>query len=67
MADKLNLDKNKTQKCMCQRCSINTINWETSSRYLGVYLESSVKFKCSFSMNKVRFYKALLLNLTQVQ
>jgi len=25
----------------------STINWETLSRYLGVYLESSVKFKCS--------------------
>ena len=36
----------------------STINWETLSRYLGVYLESSDKFKCSFSMNKARFYKA---------
>ena len=36
----------------------STINCETSSRYLGVYLESSIKFKCSFSMNKARFYKA---------
>jgi len=36
----------------------STINWETLSRYLGVYLESSVKFKCSFSINKARFYKA---------
>ena len=36
----------------------STINWEILSRYLGVYLESSVKFKCSFSMNKARFYKA---------
>jgi len=49
----------ETQKCMRQRCSIrSTINWETVSRYLGVYLESSVKFKCSFSTNKARFYKA---------
>jgi len=36
----------------------STNNWETSSRYLGVYLESSVKFKYSFSMNKARFYNA---------
>jgi len=26
--------------------------------YLGVYLESSVKFKCSFAKNKAGFYKA---------
>jgi len=26
--------------------------------YLGIYLESSVKFKCSFAKNKAGFYKA---------
>jgi len=34
------------------------IEWVTLTRYLGVYLESSVKFKCSFSKNKAAFYKA---------
>ena len=34
------------------------INWVTSSRYLGVYLESCSKFKCSFSSNKSKFYMA---------
>ena len=29
------------------------INWVTSSRYLGVYLESCSKFKCSFASNKI--------------
>jgi len=29
-----------------------------SARYLGVYLVSSTKFKCSFSNNKVGFFKA---------
>jgi len=30
----------------------------TSCRYLGVYLDSSIKFKCSFGKNKARFYQA---------
>ena len=30
----------------------------TSARYLGVYLESSVRFKCSFANNKAKFFKA---------
>ena len=34
------------------------IEWVTSTRYLGVYLESSTRFKCSFSHNKASFYKA---------
>ena len=34
------------------------INWVTLARYLGVYLESSVRFKCSFANNKVKFFKA---------
>ena len=34
------------------------INWTASSTYLGVYLESSVKFKCSFAKNKAGCYKA---------
>ena len=33
-------------------------NWVTSARYLGVYLESSIRFKCSVSNNKVQFFKA---------
>jgi len=31
------------------------INWVTSSRYLGVYLESCTKFKRSFASNKSQF------------
>ena len=34
------------------------VNWVTSARYLGVYLESSFTFKCSFDVNKAKFYKA---------
>jgi len=34
------------------------INWVTSSRYLGVYLESCSNFKCSFASNKSKFYMA---------
>jgi len=34
------------------------VNWVTSARYLGVYLESSYTFKCSFDVNKAKFYKA---------
>jgi len=31
--------------------SRSVINWMTFSRYFGVYLESSIKFKCSFGKN----------------
>ena len=34
------------------------INWVTSSRYLGVHLESCGKFKCSFVSNESKFYMA---------
>ena len=34
------------------------VNWVTSARYLGIYLESSFTFKCSFAANKAKFYKA---------
>ena len=30
----------------------------TSARYLGIYLEVSAKFKCSFATNKAKFFKA---------
>jgi len=33
------------------------VNWVTSARYLGVYLENSFTFKCSFDVNKAKFYK----------
>ena len=33
-------------------------NWVTSGRYLGVYLERSFTFRCSFAANKVKFYRA---------
>jgi len=47
-------------KSCCADVSVSgfLISWTTSSRYLGVYLESSVKFKCSFAKNKAGFYKA---------
>jgi len=34
------------------------VNWITSVRYLGVYLESSFTFKCTFVTNKRKFYQA---------
>jgi len=34
------------------------VKWVTSARYLGVYLESSYTFKCSFDVNKAKFYQA---------
>ena len=33
---------------VCANVVASWINWMTSSRYLGGYLESSIKFKCSF-------------------
>jgi len=49
-------------KRCCADVSVSgfVISWTTSFRYLGlsVYLESSVKFKCSFAKNKAGFYKA---------
>jgi len=38
--------------------SAHPIGWVESARYLGVYLVSSTKFKCSFSNNKAGFFKA---------
>jgi len=32
----------------------HSVKWEMSARYLGVYLESSTKFKCSFSKKTKR-------------
>jgi len=34
------------------------INWVTSAKYLVVYLESSIRSKCSFANNKAKFFKA---------
>jgi len=34
------------------------VNCVTSARYLGVYLEISSTFKCSFQSNKAKFYQA---------
>jgi len=36
----------------------NVVNWVSSSRYVGVHLESSVMFKTSFAANKAAFYRA---------
>ena len=48
-------------KSVCADVSVSgfVISWTTSSRYLGVYLESSVKFKCSFAIirTKLAFIK----------
>jgi len=35
----------------------HSIKWEMSARYLGVYLESCTKFKCSFSKKTKRDFK----------
>ena len=34
------------------------VNWVMSVRYLRVYLESSFTFKCTFAINKRKFYQA---------
>ena len=39
-------------------CVCRPVNWATSARYLAVYLKSSFAFKCSFDVNKAKFYKA---------
>ena len=36
----------------------HVVNWVTSARNLGVYLESSFTFRCSFAANKATFYRA---------
>ena len=44
--------------CASVVASRSVINWMTWSRHFSVYLESSIKFKCCFGKNKVRFYQA---------
>jgi len=34
------------------------IEWVNSARYLGVYFESSFRFKCTFTRNKANFYRS---------
>ena len=45
-------------KNTCSRVTVSghVVNWVTSARYLGVYLESSFTFRCSFAANKAKFY-----------
>ena len=43
--------------CQCDG-GWSPVNWVTSARYLGIYVESSFTFKCSFVANKAKFYKA---------
>ena len=43
---------------VCADVSLSGFVVGTLFRYLGVYLKSSVKFKCSFAKNKDGFYKA---------
>jgi len=47
-------------KSTCANVTVSglKINWVSSHRYLGVYLESSFNFKSSYSVNKASFYKA---------
>ena len=43
------------------------IKWEMSARYLGVYLESSAKYNCSFSKkNKAGFLSLLIAYLEKL-
>jgi len=44
--------------CANVMVSGHVVNWVTSARYLGVYLESSFTFRCSFAVNKAKFYMA---------
>ena len=41
----------------------HSINWVESARYLGVYLVSSTKFKCSFSNNKAAFSRHSIVSM----
>ena len=36
----------------------NILKWEDSIRYLGVFIESALHFRCSFDMAKRKFYSA---------
>ena len=45
-------------KNTCANVVAAGVDWVTSTRYLGVYFESSVRFKCSFSKNKAGFYRS---------
>jgi len=44
--------------CACVTVSGSAVTWATAARYLGIYLEVSAKFKCSFVTNKAKFFKA---------
>jgi len=51
--------RNVCANVMVSTCR-SVINWMTSCRYLGVYLESSIKFKCSCQdRDGVRIFKIL--------
>jgi len=47
-------------KSTCANVTVSglKINWVSSNRYLGVFLESSFNFKSSYSANKASFYQA---------
>jgi len=51
---------NPRYKSTCANVTVSglKINWVSSHRYLGVFLESSFDFKSSYSANKASFYKA---------
>jgi len=36
----------------------NVLNWVNELRYLGVYLDSSNKFKCNYAYAKKSFYRS---------
>ena len=43
--------------CVDIVASGQSIKWEMLARYLGIYLESSTKFKCSFSKKQSGIFK----------
>jgi len=55
----MRFDSRYTSSCRNVVIAESPINWVTSPRYLGVYLESSIRFKCSFANNEAKFFKAI--------
>jgi len=37
----------------------NIIPWSNESKYLGIYITSGPRFKCSFEKTKIKFYRAV--------
>lgn len=45
-------------KCADLRADQEIIHWVNEAKYLGVYIQSSPKFKCNFDKTKVKYYRA---------